>query len=90
MVILFIAVVFFIFGFVVISGDWFLFENILYLSEMRVLTEYEVAKILNKTEVEYVQKVKSGHDRSFNTNAIYAVREIRKKINKYLDIKYEN
>ena len=48
---------------------------------MRVLTEYEMAKILNKTEVEYVQKVKSGHDRSFNTNAIYAVREIRKNQN---------
>ena len=56
MVILFIAVVFFIFGFVVISGDWFLFENILYLSEMRVLTEYEVAKILNKTENKQVKK----------------------------------
>ena len=56
---------------------------------MRVLTEYEVAKILNKQEVDYVQKMKTGQNRSFNVNAIYTVREIRNKINKYLNTKYE-
>ena len=56
---------------------------------MRVLTEYEVAKILNKQEVDYVQKMKTGQNRSFNVNAIYTVREIRNKINKYLNTKDE-
>ena len=56
---------------------------------MRVLTEYEVAKILNKQEVDYVQKMKTVQNRSFNVNAIYTVREIRNKINKYLNTKYE-
>ena len=56
---------------------------------MRVLTEYEVAKILNKQEVDYVQKMKTGQNRSFNVNAFYTVREIRNKINKYLNTNYE-
>ena len=56
---------------------------------MRVLTEYEVAKILNKQEGDYVQKMKTVQNRSFNVNAIYTVREIRNKINKYLNTKYE-
>jgi len=58
----------------------------------RVLSEYEIAKILNKTEANYIEKMRqsAGEDKSFNVDAIYTVREIRIKINKYLDKKYEN
>tara|TARA_Y100001938_G_C8101570_1_gene442204 strand:- start:13684 stop:13863 length:180 start_codon:yes stop_codon:yes gene_type:complete len=58
---------------------------------MRLLTEYELAKILNKIEINYAQKMKnsSGETKSFNIHGIYTVREIRNKINKYLDTKYE-
>ena len=58
----------------------------------RVLSEYEIAKILNKTEANYIEKMRQseGEDKSFNVDAIYTVREIRIKINKYLDKKYGN
>ena len=58
---------------------------------MRVVTEYELAKILNKVEINYAQKMKhsTGEVKSFNIHGIYTVREIRNKINKYLDTKYE-
>jgi len=56
---------------------------------MRVLTEYELVKILNRVEIDHAQKMKSGKDKNFNINAIYTVRGIRNKINKYLDTKYE-
>lgn len=58
---------------------------------MRVLTEYELAKILNRTEINYAQKMKqsTGETKTFNIHGIYTVREIRNKINKYLDAKYE-
>jgi len=59
---------------------------------MRALSEYEVVKILNKIEVEYVQNMKnsSGDIKQYNINGVYAVREVRNKINKYLDKKYES
>ena len=56
---------------------------------MRILTEYELSKILNRVEIDHAQKMKQGKDRNFNINAIYTIREIRNKINKYLDTKYE-
>ena len=58
---------------------------------MRLLTEYEIVKILNRAEIDYAQKMKksTGDTRSFNIHGIYTVREIRNKVNKYLDAKYE-
>lgn len=58
---------------------------------MRLLTEYELAKILNRTEINYAQKMKesTGEIKSFNIHGVYTVREIRNKINNYLDKKYE-
>ncbi len=59
---------------------------------MRTLSEYEVVKILNKIEVEYAQNMKnsSGDIKQYNINGVYTVREVRNKINKYLDKKYES
>ena len=59
---------------------------------MRTLSEYEVVKILNKIEVEYSQNMKnsSGDIKQYNINGVYTVREVRNKINKYLDKKYES
>jgi len=57
----------------------------------RVLSEYEIAKILNKIELDYIQIMKknSGDIKRYNMNGVYTVREVRSKINKYLDKKYE-
>tara|TARA_Y100000310_G_C20603434_1_gene774252 strand:+ start:1005 stop:1187 length:183 start_codon:yes stop_codon:yes gene_type:complete len=59
---------------------------------VKLLTEYEITKILNRAEIDYARKVKElkGDGRKFSIHAFYAVREIRTKINKYLDKKYEN
>ena len=58
---------------------------------MRVISEYELAKILNKMEINYAQKMKKsfGDVKQYNMNGVYAVREVRNKISKYLDKKYE-
>jgi hypothetical protein len=59
---------------------------------VRLLTEYEISRILTKAEEDYIKKVKGlrGSGRRFNMNAVYTLREIRKKVNNYLDKKYEN
>ena len=59
---------------------------------MRALSEYEVVKILNKVEADYIKNMKNsrGDIKRYNVNMVYAVREIRNKINKYLDKKYES
>ena len=59
---------------------------------MRTLSEYEVVKILNKVEANYIKNMKNskGDIKRYNVNMVYAVREIRNIINKYLDKKYES
>ena len=59
---------------------------------MRIISEYELTKILNKIEIDYAQNMKksSGDIKQYNMNGVYTVREIRGKINKYLNKKYES
>jgi len=58
---------------------------------VRLLTEYEITKILNRAEINYAKDVKGsdGDGRKYNLYAVYTVREIRKKIESYLNKKYE-
>jgi hypothetical protein len=58
---------------------------------MRLLSEFELVKILNKIELDYIRIMKknSGDAKRYNMNGVYTVREVRSKINKYLDKKYE-
>jgi hypothetical protein len=59
---------------------------------MRIISEYELTKILNKLEINYIQNMKksSGDIKQYNMNGVYTVREVRSKINKYLNKKYES
>jgi len=58
---------------------------------VRLLTDYEVTKILNRAEITYAKNAKEseGDGKKYNLYAVYTVREIRKKIESYLKKKYE-